>query len=179
MKTSVQPRITSVDAESIAPVLTVRWRSGGADRIDLSGWIATGGSALADLQDPGLFASPQIVENGAAIAWGNPDGDLAIDAFHLKQLAVEQKPFGAADLASWQERAGLSNQEAKDFLGVSLSTFNSYKAGSRIPQTIGMLCRAAQRDPILMQAHYKPRRSGRPRKAPGRKSMRGDRRASG
>jgi hypothetical protein len=64
-------------------------------------------------------------------------------------------------------RAGLSNQEAAEFLRVSLSTWNAYKAGtSTVPAAIGMICRAALRDPILLQAHYRPRKTGRPRKEP-------------
>src|SRR5947209_1469838 len=48
---------------------------------------------------------------------------------------------------------------------VDLSAWNAYKAGAPIPAVVAMLCRAAQRDPILMQAHYRPRRAGRPRKS--------------
>jgi type IV secretory pathway TrbD component len=59
----------------------------------------------------------------------------------------------------------LSNNEAADLLGISASTWNAYKAGAPIPAAVAMLCRAAQRDPILMQAHYRPRQAGRPRKS--------------
>ncbi len=39
---------------------------------------------------------------------GSEDGDLAIDAHHLHQLAVEQRPFMRSDLIEWQCEAGLS-----------------------------------------------------------------------
>jgi hypothetical protein len=58
-----------------------------------------------------VFARARVENYGAAITWD--DGDLAIDAYHLKKLADEQKPF----------------------------------------------------DPIMMQAHLRPRVAGRPRKA--------------
>jgi hypothetical protein len=58
----------------------------------------------------------------------------------------------------------LSNNEVADLLSISLSTWNAYKAGdSDIPPLIGMACRAMLRDPVLMQAHYRPRKTGRPR----------------
>jgi hypothetical protein len=157
------PRIASVAV--IGPTtIGVKWRDGASDRVDLAGWINTGGGVLSALGDPALFSAAKVDEFGASVMWGEDD-DLAIDAFHLEQLAAEQRPFGKDDAAAWQERMGLSNQEAADFFRVALSTWNSYKAGANIPGVVAMLCRAAQRDPILMQAHYRPRKAGRPRKA--------------
>ena len=161
------PRIASVRAEAPA-TLFVRWESGGkVDRVDLSGWIATGGELLAPLSQGELFIRPYVGEYGAAVAWD--DNDLLIDAFHLWQIAAEQKPFEASDASAWQEDMDLSNNEAADLLGISLSTWNAYKAGSSaVPPPISMICRAAQRDPIIVQAHLRRRKAGRPRRAPDR-----------
>lgn len=163
METSIS-RIASV--KPVAPTaLVVRWQDGGEDHVELAGWIATGGQPLAPLADEARFALARVGTYGAAVEWED-DGDLAIDATHLAMLAREQQPFKPADLAAWQAETGLSNQEAADFIGTSLSTWNAYKAGSSIPSAVGMLCRATRRDPILLQAHYRPRKTGRPRKAP-------------
>jgi hypothetical protein len=157
------PRIQTVGA--VAPgVIKVKWKDRSADRIDLSGWIAMGGDILAPLREAEVFRSPRVSDYGAGVAWGEED-DLRIDAVHLEQIAGEQRPFGAREAAAWQKALGLSNSEAADLLGISVSTWNAYKAGASIPVSIAMLCRAAQRDPILMQAHYRPRRVGRPRKS--------------
>jgi len=79
-------RIAAVTA--IAPsVLRVEWKDRSADRIDLSGWIETGGDVLALLRDPAVFGNPRVADYGASIAWG--DDDLRIDAVHLKQLAAD------------------------------------------------------------------------------------------
>lgn len=157
------PRIATVGA--VAPaVIKVKWKDRSSDRIDLSGWIATGGEILAPLHAAQLFNSPRVSEYGSSIAWGDGD-DLRIDAVHLEQLAAEQRPFGGREAAAWQKAMGLSNSEAADLLGISPSTWNAYKAGAAVPGAIAMLCRAARRDPILMQAHYRPRRAGRPRKS--------------
>jgi hypothetical protein len=157
------PRISAVSAAKPS-VLTVRWKNRSADRIDLAGWIATGGEILAPLRDPGLFVEARISDYGTSIAWGEDD-DLRIDAVHLQQIAGEQRPFGAAQAAEWQKAMALSNRETADLLGISASTWNAYKAGAPIPNAIAMLCRAARRDPIVMQAHYRPRRTGRQRKS--------------
>jgi hypothetical protein len=58
---------------------------------------------------------------------------------------------------------GLSNNEVADLLDISLSTWNAYKSGSStIPQVIALACRAMLRDPVIMQAHFRPRKTGRP-----------------
>lgn len=160
------PRITKVTATAPA-TLRIAWKDGRpADTVDLRGWIATGGDVLAALADEATFASARVAEYGNAVAWGDDDGDLMIDAVHLRALADEQGPF---DAATWQAAVRLSNQEAAELLGVSLSTWNSYKAGgtAKVPLPVAIACRAAQRDPIILQAHYRPRKIGRPRKTVG------------
>jgi hypothetical protein len=155
------PRVEGV-AVTGPMVLRIRWRGvRAADTVDLTGWIATGGDILAALRDPSVFARARVENYGAAIAWD--DGDLAIDAVHLKQIADEQKPFGPAEARRWQEQTELSNNEAATLIGVSLSAWNAYKAGSPIPKPVVMLCRAILRDPVMMQAHLRPRVPGRPR----------------
>jgi len=157
------PRISTVGAIG-AGVIRVKWKNRTSDRVDLSGWIATGGDVLARLREHEVFNSPRVSEYGSSVAWGSDD-DLRIDAVHLEQIAAEQRPFGARAAAAWQRAMSLSNNEAADLLGISASTWNAYKAGAPIPAAVAMLCRAAQRDPILMQAHYRPRQAGRPRKS--------------
>jgi hypothetical protein len=141
----------------------IKWRHGPSDDIDLAGWIATGGDILAPLNNSDLFENARIADYGAAVAWD--DGDLRIDAVHLEQLARKQQPFGAKEAAEWQRAMQLSNHEAAALLGIAVSTWNAYKAQGNIPSAVAMLCRAARRDPIMMHAHFRPRRaSGRPRK---------------
>lgn len=157
-------RIARVSAEG-ASALRIVWDAGDEVVVELAGWIATGGDILAPLRDVTIFRAPAVGEYGAAVVWGDPDGDLAIDAAHLRLIAREQQPFTAPDLAAWQAAAALSNQEAADLLRVSVSQFSAWKAGApRVPASIAMLCRAVHRDPLLMHAHYRPRKAGRPRK---------------
>lgn len=157
------PRIQSVSVQGPA-VLGVTWSDRPYEIVNLAGWIATGDETLAALRDDAMFATARLGDYGTSVAWGDEDSDLAIDAYHLRQITDEQRPFRRHDIVSWQARTNFSNQEAASFLGLALSTWNTYKAGASIPAHIGMLCRAALRDPLLLQAHYRPRRPGRPRK---------------
>ena len=157
------PRIETVTVVSPS-TLRVRWRGKkSADTVNLIGWIATGGEILAPLRDPGMFSRAAVARYGTAVAWD--DGDLTIDAVHLKQLADEQRPFSNSDVRAWQDKVNISNNEAADFVGVSLSTWNSYKVKAAIPQAVAIALRAALRDPLLMQAHLRPRTVGRPPKS--------------
>jgi hypothetical protein len=159
------PRIQTVTTTGPSSI-GVKWRGGTSDRVDLAGWIASGGTVLASLKDHAVFKSPRIANHGTAVVWGDEDSDLAIDAVHLELLAREQRPFGPEDAASWQRAMAFSNQEAADLLRLSRSTWTAYKAGTTpIPGVVAMLCRATARDPILIHAHFRPRLAGRPRKA--------------
>jgi hypothetical protein len=83
------PRIEAVSVTQPA-TLRLRWRGRRAgDSVDLTGWIATG-PTLASLREAAVFAKASVGNYGAAVVWD--DGDLAIDAGHLKMLADEQKP---------------------------------------------------------------------------------------
>jgi hypothetical protein len=159
------PRIEAVKADVPRLTLKVRWRGKrAADVVNLSGWISTGGNILAPLRDPRVFSRAVISDYGAAVTWDDGEGDLAIDALHLSLLAQEQKPFSNAELRTWQRRLQLSNNECADLIGVSLSTWSSYRTDANIPHLVGVTLRAALRDPLVMQAHLRPRVAGRPRK---------------
>jgi hypothetical protein len=158
-------RIEKVEVRTPTGV-SVRFRGEKAPtRIELAGWIATGGDILAPLRDPQVFAKAGVSDFGAAMSWDGGEGDLSIDAVHLKKLADEQKPFSNTEVQMWQASVKISNTEAASLLKVSLSTWHAYKTSAVVPETVGMLLRAMRRDPLLLQAHLRPTRpAGRPRK---------------
>ena len=156
------PRIESVRVDGPSTV-RVRWKGQrSADAVDLAGWIATGGEVLAPLKEPDVFTRAEVGGYGSAVEWD--DGDLAIDAVHLKLLADAQRPFDNSQLREWQLLVRISNAEAADLVGVSLSTWASYRVNAAIPKSVAIVCKASIRDPLWMQAYLKPRTSGRPRK---------------
>jgi hypothetical protein len=86
---SETPRIEKV---SVIPprTLRVRWRGKATpDEVDLTGWIATGGDALAVLAGRDVFKRAGVGNYGTAVLWD--EGDLAIDAAHLLMLAPEDR----------------------------------------------------------------------------------------
>jgi len=153
------PRIKTVTAAQNT-TLHIEWQDGGHSSVQLIGWIATSGNMLTPLTKADIWATAKVADYGATVEWA--DGDLAIDAYHLSQIADDQRDFGTDDLRLWQETTGLSNNEAADFLGVSLRTWKNYRAGAPINNAVKMLLRASVRDPLLMHAHYRPRQAGRP-----------------
>lgn len=157
--TQTLPRIsTAIPSPKGWPFVGLGWDDGSSSVVNLGGWIKTGGPILAPLMDPKTFFEVKVGYQGASLFWEDPDGDLSIDAIHLRKLYDEQQGMTTMQLVSWQSELGLSNQEAAEFLGIGLSTWNGYKAGAKIPAMVGMVCRAALRDPIFMQAHYRPRK---------------------
>ena len=72
-----------------------------------------------------MFTRAGVGGYGSAVEWD--DGDLAIDAVHLKLLADAQRPFDNSQLREWQLLVRISNAEAADLVGVSLSTWASYR----------------------------------------------------
>lgn len=156
------PRIKAVEPLDNM-TLAVEWADGTRSNANLTGWVATAGEILQPLSAPEIWKTANVTDYGATVEWAGDD--LAIDAHHLSLIAEDQCDFGVEDLHRWQEEAGLSNNEAADFLGVTLRTWTNYRAGAPISNLVKMVLRASQRDPVIMHANFRPRRPGRPRKA--------------
>ncbi len=154
-------RIKEVIATSPS-VLAVTWADGTSSTVDLAGWIARGGRRFAALGNALVFAQAELGLYGGNVTWDHDEGDLAIDAEHLRMLADHQAPFDAAAAARWQDETGVSNVEAADLLGLAPSTWSSYKAGAAIPATVARLCRIMRDDPAALAAHLRPRTAGNP-----------------
>lgn len=160
------PRIKAV-ATAGRTTLMVTWQ--GADEptpINIAGWMERGGAMFAALANPDVFTRASVGDYGCSITWDEDEdeGDLAIDAVHLEMLAQAQRPFDTREVERWQVNLSLSNQQAADVLGVALSTWKAFKAGATVPPSIVRLCRAAQRDPFIVEAYFQRRAPGRPRK---------------
>ncbi|MGG6898083.1 hypothetical protein [Rhizobium sp. BR 315] len=110
------PRIENVTPTSNM-TLEIQWKGAPASAAHLFGWIATGGELLTPLKSPEVWKTATVTDYGATVEWAGED--LAIDAYHLFQIAGDQRDFAVDDVRKWQEQAGLSNNEAADFLGVN------------------------------------------------------------
>ncbi len=90
------------------------------------------------------------------MTWDGDDGELAIDAYHLSLIAQEQAPFTTEDASAWQSALKISDTEIADLLGINKDLWSDYKGGVDIPTMVARLCRAVQRDPIILYAHLRP-----------------------
>ncbi|MGQ9365728.1 DUF2442 domain-containing protein [Azospirillum sp. ST 5-10] len=154
------PRLARVATEPGA-VLVATWDTGATDHVALAGWIESGHPYFHRLRDPAVFARAELVDD-TTVEWDG-DEDLAIDSTNLYLLAEQQRAFGAAELTAWQDRRGISNQEAADLLGLHVNTWSNYRTGATpIPRPVAIACRAMDRDPTLFSALFRPRRNGRP-----------------
>jgi hypothetical protein len=161
MMAQALPNIVKVEALP-GYALRVKFRNGGWREIALEGFLARYKS-VATLRNAAVFAKARVIDWGAAVGW---PGDAAIGADTLWRLSQEQSAFGPQEFAAWQERMALSNQECADVLGVALSTVKGYRRdGATIPDAIAIACRAMENEPMTLAAHFRPRRSGRPKAA--------------
>lgn len=155
------PHLSTV-ATAPGAVLLATWDDGRTDRVELVGWIESGHPYFHRLRDAAVFATATVTDEGSVVTWDDDD-DLAIDSVNLALLAEQQRDFGRDDLVAWQERRGISNQEAADLVGVHVNTWSNYRAGTTtVPRGVAIAIRAMDRDPLLFAAHYRPRRNGRP-----------------
>ena len=156
------PRIAEIE---IAPEFTliVTWKDGTTAAINMEG-VIHGFAPFAPLRDPALFGQASIMGWGDGVEW---PGGLDYSADSLAFVAEDQREMMPADLKAWQAAMGLSNAEAADWMGVALSTWKTYiQANKRVPRPVQIAARAAAAKPGVFQAHYKPRRAGRPRSIP-------------
>jgi hypothetical protein len=154
------PRIDTVAVKGDR-TLELRLRDGQKRSVSLAGFIARYEN-LAPLDDPAVFAKARVVAWGAAVGWTD---DMEISAGLLLRAAEEQQPFRSADFTAWMQRLHVSNKEAADVLGLSLSSVKNMKSGdAEISTAVGAMCRALEADPSLFAAHFRPRVTGRPRK---------------
>jgi hypothetical protein len=157
--TMALPKIEKAEAK-LGSKLRIKFRSDGRWReVNLAGLIARY-AGLDGLDDPEVFAKARVIDWGSAIGW---PGDRDIAAATLLRLAEEQAAFSNAEFRIWQVTVKLSNNEAADALGCTVSTIKNYRSDRDIPTGVVIACRAMERDPAVLAAHLIPRKAGRPK----------------
>ena len=154
------PRIKAVRPGSDPYTLVVTWAGGLKTAVDLTGVVARS-ERFQELLDADTFADVGVVTHGWGIGWGC-GADYSADS--IARLARQQKPMTGEDFARWMRNLDLSNQEASDVLGVSLTTVKNHKrAKGPLPAVVAIACSALAEDKTAFFAHYRPRYVGRPR----------------
>ena len=134
---SPEPRIIQLATESPL-VLHVTWQDGSRTRHDLSP-LVSGQTWAAALQDPAIFRTAQVQDDGWQIVW--PGTDAALSARGLWDDAHPPLPaatwMSPADFTAWLHEMGWSFAQAAEALGVSKRMLKYYAAGTHaVPKTV-------------------------------------------
>ncbi|HJM48764.1 MAG TPA: DUF2442 domain-containing protein [Alphaproteobacteria bacterium] len=153
------PRIKKL--EVVGPLsLRAIFKDGTEVDADLSGLCARSRHFKVFRDDPEAFAQAHLIHNGSGIAW--PNGlDYGADA--LLSLALWQQEMSGREFKAWQRRVQLSNNEAADLLGVSLTTVKNYHGRDVVPAAVKIACDAFEHNPTLLYGRFKVRERGRPK----------------
>ncbi|MBF0168284.1 MAG: DUF2442 domain-containing protein [Alphaproteobacteria bacterium] len=161
--TTALPRLKSVKPTQAPYVIAVTWEDGRKEAVDFTG-VVMREAAFEPLRDLAEFKRVKLAKWGWGIEW--PNGlDYAPDT--LARLAEAQRGMKAQDFVAWQEKLKLSNPEAADMLGRSLSSIKDYRsAKAPIPHSVAMTCRVLEHDRVMLSALYRPSApAGRPKRA--------------
>lgn len=162
--TDTLPRVKAVIATRQPWTLSVSWRDGTKDRVDLTGLVYRSRHFRAFLDKPAAFRKLRIAPFGSGIEWEN---GLDYGADTLKMMADEQRPLSGADLVAFESGLDLSTAETAALFGLAERTVRAYRRAKRLPQTLALAIRVIRANHTLLAAHYRPigqRRRGRPRK---------------
>jgi hypothetical protein len=144
---SVRP----VDAES--RLVEVTWaegnRRGRTDVVDLSPLIETHRFYRPLRNDPVLFDTIHIVDNGEAVGWGDDSVDMSADS--IERLAEEA--MTAEDFRAFLARNNLTQEAAAAILGRSRRRIASYANEGGIPRIVALACRGYEAGTV--QTHGK------------------------
>ena len=158
------PRIKHVKALR-SYVLTVTWKDGRRDNVDLTGLIHRSRHFQCFLDDAAAFKRVRPLPFGGGIEWEN---GLDYGADTLWMLADEQRPMSGEDLRRFEEEQGLSKAETAALLNISPRTLVTYHGARELPVPVAIVVRAMRDEPVRLVAHYRPagkqRSPGRPRK---------------
>jgi hypothetical protein len=137
------PELNSVRAAGKLAI-NVTWskgpRAGRTETIDLSPLVGAFKFYKALRNNPALFKTVHLVEDGRAIAWGDDD---AIDMAVISVERLADEGLTADEFREFLECEGLTQDAAAAMLGYSRRQIAHYVAGDKpIPRVFALACRA-------------------------------------
>jgi hypothetical protein len=146
-------RVRPVDAEN--RLVEVTWadgnRQGRTDIVDLAPLIDTHRFYRPLRNDPGLFDTIHVMDNGEAVGWADDAIDMSADS--IERLAEEM--MTAEDFRSFLTRNNLTQEGAAVILGRSRRRIATYANEGGIPRIVALACRGYEAGARLL-----PRASG-------------------
>jgi hypothetical protein len=135
--------------------IEVAWASGSRkgkrETIDLSPLVGQFRLYAPLRNDPRLFATVRLADDGGAVEWDG--GEIDMSAESIERLAGEQ--MSAADFEAFLMRNRLTGQAAAAALGRSLRMIQNYVEGQPIPRVVALACRGYEAE----RQQARPRRS--------------------
>lgn len=159
--TEAMPLIARVRAAARRNTLTIDWKGGGRDTVDLTGLLARI-NAFAPLKEPDAFSAVHPDDTSMGIEW---DCGLDLSGSTLKIIADEQRPMPPKEFTEFLTDNGISIREAADLFGSSQSTIKNWRSGkTMLSVPVASTVRSMMRDETVILAHFRPQYRGRPRK---------------
>lgn len=139
-----------VDAEN--RLVKVVWadgnRRGRTDVVDLSPLIDTHQFYRPLRNNPSLFETIHVMDNGEAVGWGDDSIDMSADS--IERLAEES--MTAEDFRAFLVRNNLTQEQAAAILGRSRRRIASYANEGGIPRIVALACRGYEAGIVGRQA---------------------------
>jgi hypothetical protein len=155
-------RIAAIEAQP-GYRLKVTWQDGGEAVVDMTG-VVHRQAYFASLKDEAAFRQVTVIDYGTGIEWAN---GIDYSADSIEVMAGEQTAMTADQFRAWKREMELSTNEMADIFGFSASTVKAYLAGeSPIPVAVQIACHAMRENRAILDARFRPRVAGRPRKKP-------------
>lgn len=139
------PRLAKVsprDAFSIAVEWTAGDRAGLSETVDLAPDVLTYRFYRTLRDDPALFATVHLVDDGAAVGWGRDDA-IDMPATAVERLAAEA--MTSRDFGDFLRRNDLTLDAAAAQLRISRRLVAYYASGRPIPRYIALACERLDR----------------------------------
>jgi hypothetical protein len=132
-------RIASIQVVGPAR-LEITWaegnRAGRTESVDLTPVIGSYRVYKPLRDNPELFATAKLIEDGDAIGWNAGDLDMSADLIE----AVAEEEMTSAEFAMFLKRNGLTQEAAAALLGRSRRQIGYYLNPGPVPRVVALAC---------------------------------------
>jgi hypothetical protein len=120
--------------------LEITWaegnRAGRSESVDLAPVIGSYRIYKPLRDNPALFATAKVIEDGDAIGWDAADLDMSADLIET----VAEEEMTPAEFAAFLKRNGLTQEAAAALLGRSRRQIGYYLSRGPVPRVVALAC---------------------------------------
>jgi hypothetical protein len=141
------PVISHVSADAPS-TLIVTWsvgrRAGHVDRIDIAPTINTYKIFRALRNNPKLFETARVIDDGNAIAWDGPDLELSAEALE----AAAEQTMTPEQFVAFMKRNNLTEAAVAAILDYSRRQIGYFKTVGPIPRVVALACKGFESETL-------------------------------